>query len=275
MAVAKKWKWVTASGSMIDLTSVTINAEAAATATPRQGGFVLRNRWNASNLSSTNKNLYTTANLPDASSSSEPVNRMKILEVPDRTYVKDLTLFAIKSQTAPGLTWTPINTLAAGDLSTTNIYAGAYQNSKHPSASSYAAASHLVQITAVNSIAEDGQQAKKAEVFGHIEVTAKTIVLTHLMRSVDASIASNTKPMATAQRFGELTGSSTDGNNDTMGNYFPYGGYVYLAVGPYNTNLGTSNSMDVTTDVYASAAGATLDFAGTWEVQAMAQYVPE
>lgn len=275
MAAVAKWKWTTASGSLIDLTSTTVNIDAAPTATPRQGGFVLRNRFKSGSLSVGNKNLWTAANLPSASSNVEPVNRMKVLEVPDRTFVRDVQVFAIKSETAPGLTFTPIAAVGASDLDGTVLFAGAYQNKVATSSTSYAAASHLVQITAVNSLAEDGKSPVAGHVFGDVPITKATLALTHLMRSVDSSIASSTKPMATSFFFQQYHASSA-GIERTIGHYFPYGGYIYLALGPYNTKLGSAASAADNADYFTSASGgATIDFAGTWEIQARANYVPE
>jgi len=282
MAAVAKWIWNTAGGSTIDLTSTTVNPDAAPTSTPRQGGFTLRNRWDSSKLANTsigsntvaNNNMYTAAGVPGTSSNTEPVNTLKILEIPERTYVKNLKVFAVKSETAPITTFTPVAAVDASDLEFTVIFAGAYQNKKPTSSAVYVEASHLVQITAVNSGAEDGKGVLKGHVFGDVPLTKSTLVPTWVMKDVDSSIASSTKPMTTAFLFQQYSASSA-GNEKTIGHYFPYGGYMYLALGPYATKLGSSNSVADNADYYAASVGATIDIAGVWDVQADCNYVPE
>ena len=209
MTATGKWIWNTASGSTIDLTSTTVNPDAAPTSTPRQGGFTLRNRWNGTTLANTsvgsnsvaNNNMYTCAGLPGSSSNTEPVNTMKILEVPERTYVKDLHVYAVKSETAPITTFTPVAALSTTDLANTVIFAGAYQNDRPTSSASYVEASDLVQLTSVNSAAEDGSVPVAGHVFGDIPLTQKTLVPTWAMSKIDSTIASAEKPMTTSFFF--------------------------------------------------------------------------
>jgi hypothetical protein len=269
MAALTSWKWTTASGSLIDLTSIAVNPSAAATITPRQGGFVARNRFNASNLSAANKNLWTAANLP-AGSNVEAVNRMKVLEIPERVRVNDFSVYAVDNQTAPNFTFTPVAAVGASDLVGTSFFAGAYWNKKETSNASYAAASDLVQVTAANSLADDGTGVVAGAVFGQIAVTKATLVPTWVLQDVDSSIAGSTKPMNTAWKFRQ-TGSALE---EPMGHYFPHGGYVYMALGPYNASLASSAGVADNADYYASSVGATIDLAGVWEIQANCNYVP-
>jgi hypothetical protein len=282
MTATAKWIWNTASGSLIDLTSTTVNPSAAPTSTPRQGGFTLRNRFDGTQLAGTsigsnsysNDTLWEAADAPSSSSNTEPVSRMKILEVPERTYVKDLHVYAVKSETAPITTFTPIATVHASDLENTVIFAGAYQNDRPTSSASYVEASDLVQLTSLNAVAEDGSAPVAGHVFGDIPMTKSTLVPTWAMSAVDSTIASAEKPMTTSFFFQQYDASSA-GIEKTMGHYFPYGGYVYMALGPYATKLGSASSAADITDFYASSTGATITVAGVWDVQANCNYVPE
>jgi hypothetical protein len=298
MASTSSWKWTTASGSLNDLTDVDINPEAVSPATPREGGFVLRNRWKSANLKSSAANLFT-ADTVSATDEVQPVNRLRVLNVPSRTFVKDVTVFAMYNATAsmaPALSVSTTNSLSSSFGDGTALFAGAYKNKKATSMSSYAAASHLVQVTAANSTAADGYHAKNAEVFGRLPMTKATLALTQTLKSVDTSIASSSKAMNTAMRFMQIAGNNIAATvsagslsastaayaevvTPPIGEYFPYGGYIYFAIGPYNTKLSSVGAP------YASSAGVvdiakltasdTITMTGNWEVQANCNYVPE
>ena len=271
MAALTSWKWTTAGGSLRDLTTTDNNPSAVSPSTPRQGGFTMRQRFNCSYLSSSNKNLWTAANLP-AGSNVEPVNRIKVIQVPERVYVKDFMVYAVESQTAPIFTFTPVAAVGASDLVGTSFFAGAYWNKVKTSSASYAAASDLVQVTAVNSLADHDGNAVAGAVFGQIAVTKATMVPTWAMNKVDSSIANSTKPMGTAWKFEQANEAST--THGVMGQYFPYGGYIYMALGPYNASLAASGGVADNADYFAASVGATLNLAGVWEIQVNCNYVP-
>jgi len=271
MAALTSWKWTTAGGTLNDMTDTASNPSAAEPTTARQGGFTLRNRWNSDNLTTANKNLWTPADLP-AGSTVEPVSRIKCLEVPERTYVKDLMVYAVQSQTAPNFVFTPIATVHASDLDGTSFFAGAYWNKNSPRDASYAAASDLVQITAANSLADHDGNVVAGAVFGQIAVVKATLVPAWVLNDVDTSIADSTKPMQNAWKFEQANEAST--THGALGQYFPYGGYIYMALGPYNASLAGSGGVADNADFYAASVPCTLHMAGVWEVQANCNYVP-
>lgn len=84
-------KFTLASGSTHDLTSVAINPNAAPVATPREGGFVLRNRikWG-----SVNSSAELTAD------GSANANVLRILQVPKRTIIRALSFHVVPGSTA-------------------------------------------------------------------------------------------------------------------------------------------------------------------------------
>lgn len=295
--MAKEVKFTTI-GSDVNLTSVTVNPDAAPTATPRQGGFTLRNRWNCANVSASSLSMWA---IDDATLNDDAVTNFRVLKVPERTYVKDLFLTAVKSQAVPAFKLTGAqasNTdVTASDLDTTYLEFGADWNKKPENSSSYAAASHLVHVTALNSRAQDGTDAVIGRVFGalalncaaedgssdHHQYSSSEVNLTFVdyFTKIDSSIASPTKPMQNAKKVYLPTSFVADSaaateltNQTTTGMYFPYGGYVTMRLGPYNTSQGASTVADAT-GYYSGTTAATVVMKGVWEIQANCNYVPE
>ena len=85
-------KWQTDSGTTHDLTVIGYNPDVVPVATPREGGFTLRNRINfAAVKSSTNLTGDASAN----------AHTMRIMRVPQRTIVRRLSFHAVPGETQP------------------------------------------------------------------------------------------------------------------------------------------------------------------------------
>jgi len=261
----------------IDLTSVDVNPGAAPTSTPRQGGFTLRNRINFSHVDIGNKKL-ADVTLGTAATAGYT---LRVLEVPERVLVRDVQIYAVKSETVPGVSayTTASGTTAgfhadglqSGHLAALQINIGAEQRSKPLSSSSYAAASHLDIYTGSGI----GQAA--GNVFGFIPTALtssssdlSTIAFSSSMvEAVDSSMTApelamvNTNPVVASIWAGSL-----DASRNIRPQYFALGGYVTLAAGPHAGALGSATD--------GSTGGTdSIRLTGTWEIQANCNYVPE
>ena len=295
---AKTVKFITIAANK-DLTDVTVNPEAAPTSTPRQGGFTLRNRVNFANVAAANKKLWI---IDDATFSDDAINNFRILEVPERTYVKDLTVFAVASETQPMFKVTGAKasnaSITASDLDAMTLSFGADQNKKPTSSASYSAASHLVTLTTVNAEGVDGYGAVGGDIFGNMKLKAVAsdanhpttaslgnLVFVDTFSKIDSSIASPLEPMQTAKRVGltaNLPAASASGvsanwsvTQYSPGHYFPYGGFVNMKLGPWNTSMSSSIASAKSDAWFSTATAATVALDGVWEFQANCNYVPE
>lgn len=280
---AKTVKFTTVN-AVKDLTSVATNPNAAPTATPRQGGFVLRNRVDFDNVAAASKSMWI---IDDATFNDDAVNMFRILEVPERTYVSKVKIFGIKDATPPQLRFAGAkgssnSSLTASDMDAAALCFGAYRNKKPTSHASYVEASHLVMLTTVNGEADDGAGAVAGSVFGQtmLNVVASdglwssnaNIIMVDQFTKIDSSIGSPLEPMNTAKKITQP--GSTD-IEDPIGEYFPYGGYVTMFLGPFNASLTNSIASGKSAAFFSSPSVATLSLHGTWELQADCQYVPE
>lgn len=270
-------------GSDVDLTSTSVNPSAAPTSTPRQGGFTLRNRLDFGQVSAANKSMWT---IDDATLNDDAVKNFRILKVPERTFVKEIKVMAVASETTPQIRLSGAKasnaSISASDLDAAYLVFGADVNKKPESSSSYAAASHLVHVTALNSTAQDVKGAVAGNVFGIIKgkVAASDAdwssntnwVFLDKFKAVDSSIASATKhPNITARRIGPAEASAY--LQRTEGHYFPYGGYVTLRLGPHNASL--ASDVTAAAAFYSGTTAATFSLHGVWDIQADCNYVPE
>jgi hypothetical protein len=261
--MAVNFKLNIGSGVNIDLTDPDVNPQAAPTSTPRQGGFTLRNRVNFANVSAANKQAFKINATP--SSASQDANVLRVLEVPERTLITDFDVFAIKSATIPGFgpqgsqPATPGGSMLASAI----IGFDAELNVKPTSSASYAAASHLLPLF----VTQNG--GGKGATLGQIAIqnyTASWAFEANQVVAVDSmmSTAANAiRGRVLTERA--VTGSGVVGASAKL--YFPLGGYVYMALGPDSTALGSAGS--------STAASTIGEFTGTWDFQAQCQYVPE
>ena len=259
------YKFTVSSGSIIDLTSVATNPEAAPTSTPRQGGFTLRNRWNCSNLSASDTKTFAAITSATKATAGRNANQFRVLQVPKRTWVKAVYVQAVQGQTIPG----HIVASAATAASTDSMLAagilgfnGAFFNDPSQTESSIKYATGTIlgkRIAGTEAGAQFGGipiQKADAGTLGIFEASN--------MEAVDSSM--------TAPWLGGIRPYITSTSVDYVGPgaYFPYGGYVYMALGPHSTALGAGAS-----DSGAGAVGMYGKITGTWDVLADCLYVPE
>lgn len=253
----------------VDLTSTDINPSAAPTSTPRQGGFTLRNRINFTNVGAANKKIASITKATAATSGYV----LRVLEVPERTLVRDVQVFAVKDETIPGVQMVDksgsagvtASGLGSGHLASLVIGINAEQRSKPASSSSYAAASHLDLLTG----AQQGLTAGCC--FGNI-ATATTSSGSNLSQvAFSSSVVEKIDSSMTAPELGKVVTAATGSGSayyEAVPQYFPLGGYVYLAAGH-----GIATGSD--SDGAGSFTGDNIQLTGTWELQADCTYVPE
>ena len=92
---------ITTLGTAVDLTDAVVNPIAAEPTTPRQGGFVMRNRMNFSQISTSNSRAMTVNN---AAMTTLPAVPFYILNVPKRVYVRISPCLHLRMRLFLGLT---------------------------------------------------------------------------------------------------------------------------------------------------------------------------
>jgi len=249
------------SAATVDLTSVSTNPDVAPVSTPRQGGFTLRNRWNCSNLSGNNDRTFTTSDVTFTSASSVATiaaTHFKILEVPPRTMVNQINMFAVHSETAPNHQFEYSGSagssvaFASVDLTGTalRVFAQGYI-----SASQSSLAAHASCVTLGKLETEDPVPAS-SDTHGNI-----------LGSTITASWSSLSVPNTAAQVIANDYTASTnaiDAGTWVRPIYFPHGGFIKMRL----DDSISATSVGANTEKFS---GTLL---GTWEVQAHCGYVP-
>jgi len=271
----------------VDLTDTDVNPGAAPTSTPRQGGFTLRNRINFAHVAASDKSIWTIAS---AELTGDAIYNFRILEVPERVFVKGIKVFVVKDETPPTFSCVGAKasnaSIGASDLNLSAWCFGSDKNKKPTSDASYVAASHLVTATTVNGEADDGAGAIGGSVFGQVmlnmvdeagtadgDVYASSetnLQFVDRFQKIDSSIANPLEPMQSAMK---LTQPGSTDIEDPLGDYYPYGGFVNMQLGPWNVAL-TSDAAEAA-GYYAASTAAVISLRGVWEIQAECQYVPE
>ena len=259
------YKFTVSSGSVVDLTSTSVNDIAAPTTTPRQGGFTLRNRINFTNIATANKRTFGPITSAAKATAGQNCNQLRVLQVPKRTWVKQVTVHAVESETVPGhLLAGAANASTTDAMLTAGIIGvnGAFYNDGSQTASSIKL---CVAAPVGGRLAGTGAGAQ----FGGIHIQKADagtlgIFTASQIEAVDSSM--------TAPWLGGIRPHITSTSVDYVGNgqYFPHGGFIYLALGPHSTALGAGGS-----DSGAGAVGMYGTLTGTWDVMADAYYVPE
>ena len=247
----------------VDLTDPSVNPLAAPESTPRQGGFTLRNRWDCSDDWS--PATFTSSDIAATKSTNAvtyTVTPFYVLDIPARTMVNDISVYAVPGETTPGhaLTYTGTSaSLTASDLKeqTLTFYAVPWKKNDGTSAATYVAGLGAIPLTAVT-----GSLAKGS------------IVGSQLSASFSASSSSKISvPTQAAMRPGEaLTQASGLADAGTFNNpkYFPHGGRVHIALGVGDTSMSSTTSGGDT--LLKAISGA---MSGVWDIQANCNYVPE
>lgn len=232
-------------GSAIDLTSASTNVDVAPVATPRQSGFTLRNRFEGS--------LAVTLSGSATSGSSSLLNNpIYIMEVPPRTLVKNINVYAVEGKAVPGHAFT---------------YAG---TSASLSASDQALNLTFVAQPVKKWATSSGTKTKTYDslsaslTMGQILLTAATASLPKgsLTGTPLAAISAPSSSTSSATKGGFYAGlgqGASNVNDDGTYNYprfFPHGGRVVMTV--------TGSVADSTSKMDALSGVCS----GTWEVQA-------
>ena len=225
-----------------DLTATATNVKAAPQATARLGGFTLRNRFSGA--------LAITMTAGCVNTSDVDVNQINVLDVPKRTLVRGINLFAVESETVPSHAFTYAGTSASlsasdQDMNLTFI-AQPYKDPSQSTLDSVAASLTLgtILLTVAGASAPEGG-------FVGTPIVA-----------VDSSTSSATKGGIAVVSSGHASNYIDAGAFSTP-RYFPHGGKVLMAL--------TGSVVDSDTKVEQFSGVC----AGVWEVQAMCQYVPE
>jgi hypothetical protein len=264
MAAGHNYKFTATTGETIDLTDPTVNPDAAPTATPREGGFVLRNRWNCSNLAAANKQTFGPFSA-SVTASATSANIIRVLKVPARTLVKaPIRVFAVASETIPGhvvagaATMASLNSAgAAGQLGFT------IQNYKDDALT---AASMVRYVgTSIN-----GNTVLAGQPLGGIPIQKFD---TGTVGIFEASIVEKIDASMTAPTLGRvnLAGNAASTTTVPAEVYSPLGGFITMTIGPNATALGAMASSKGA----AESKGLYGALSGVWEVQCDCMYVPE
>jgi hypothetical protein len=251
MAVAYTFNQSASGSSAIDLTDPDTNPGAAPMSTPRQGGFTLRNRIDASQLSTADTKLFTIGAVATA---AVVANQLLVLEVPKRTFVKSVTQKVPVGATAPTTAYTSVSAAGNSVFSNAELMLGALA---YTSASQ---ASMKADLT-------DGHadlSSLDGAVFGHMPITKETGLTGGLPSAVSSS--SSSTPWAGGLLW-NFTGAAETITSE--GRYFPYGGFVTLVVGPDAFATSSVSSAHVTASTTAG------NIAGVWDFMADCEYLPE
>lgn len=245
MAIAVKH-----TGSAIDLTSISTNKDLAPVATPRLGGFTLRNRFSGA-LAVTLSNSKVVG-----ASSAVKNNPIYVMDVPRRTFVKKVNVFAVEGKTVPGHAFTYGGTSASLSASDQNL--------------------NLTFIA--QPIKKDTGSAVTYDSIS-ASLTLGTIGLTEATNSLPKGSFASTPLVAVSSRVSSTTSSATkagfqtaigidpDNAHDAGGyftpRYFPHGGRVVMTL--------TGSVVDNDSKINNLSGVCS----GVWEVQAECEYVPE
>ena len=186
-----KVSFVASSATTYDLTSVSVNPDAMAEVTAREGGFVARNRINFGNV--------TAPTL-----TNKVMNVLKLLKVPNRTVVTEVYLSAPRG--TGGVTH---NTNSKSVLSATvGLGFIAYKSASHSSTSTdadgFAAATltkSKIHTSSVSGLPADPETSPKGSV-----------------RRIATGVA------------GAAHGWADGGGDQQIGMHFPYGGYITFQI---------------------------------------------
>ena len=226
----------------IDLTAVATNVKAVPLATPRVGGFVLRNRFSGA--------LAITMARSCVTGSDVDINQITVLDVPKRTMIRGINLYAVESETVPSHAFAYAGTAASianNDQNTDLAFIA--QPYKDPSQSTLDSVSASLTL---GTILLDAATAAGSAIKGTF--TSTPIV------NVDSSTANATK--AGIAVVSSVTANAVGAGSFSYPRYFPHGGKVLLAL--------TGSVCNTNADVNHMSAKCS----GVWEVQAECEYVP-
>jgi len=183
-------KFTTTGATTYDLTSTSVNPNAAPVATPREGGFVLRNRID-----------FDEVTAPTAT--ARVANILKILNVPKRTVVRAVRFHAIRGETAPTHAYSSASTHASSDASGATMGVGGVW---------YQSASQSSTTTDTDALADHALSA----------------VSSSAGSATGGSIA-GFPTLSSSAEMTDYT-SQSDSASPTLPFTFPYGGYLTMGI---------------------------------------------
>lgn len=245
----------------VDLTDPSVNPDAAPESTPRQGGFTLRNRWDSSRIpSAATFAASDIAAVKSTAATTFTATPFFVLDVPPRTLVKDICVFAIPGGTDPDHALTYGGTsasLSANDLKsmTLKFYAVPWKKSNQTSAATYVDAFGEFDLTATtNSLAKGS-------------ITGSFLAPSY---SASSSSKASTPTNAGLMMGNALTSGAWGAGTYINPQFFPHGGRIALRIGGAATSISSSTSGGDTKLKLFSGA-----ISGVWDIQANCNYVPE
>lgn len=206
--------FINSSNTTYDLTDTDINPGAVNQATPREGGFILRNRMDFDNITAPTCITGKIANV------------LKILKVPKRTVIREVRFHAIRGKTAP-----------------------THSITKGSSAASSAASGAVMGVGGIW-YTDASQTASSA-------VTDVDALADHAITK-STGVCAGMPTLGSSAEMTDYTKQS-DTSAPVLPFTFPYGGWLTMGI-----VAGGANASDLT--------GA---FAGTLEVRAVCDYIPE
>jgi hypothetical protein len=242
-------------GTLVDLTSVSTNPDAAPMTTPRQGGFTLRNRFGAGLAD------LLPASAVSGSSSAIANAPVCVLNVPARTMVTGLSLFSVPGETAPDIT----ASASSASISSDGDYAFSLKFYAQPitkiaTSSGVKTNTYQSQATITGTM---GQilldEAKSAGNALNQTITGSRPII------INAEASATTTPHLGVLNIMDAPGSSNevDAGSSFQPTYFPHGGRINMVI----------DSTVKDSDTFVNAT--TVTNAGVWEIKATAEYVPE
>jgi hypothetical protein len=254
-----------ADGTAVDLTDPAVNPDAAPQSTPRQGGFTLRNRWDASKLAATGDDVSFAAggvvHVTSAAAATFTVTPFTVLDVPARTMVRDISLYGVHGQTDPdhaiyysGNAASSAHTASDIKSATLTFHAAAWGKDDGTSVATHVDGFGEIDLTATGAAAGNGS------IVGSVLNCSWTT-------SSNSSISTPTRAGVVLENTMASLANAATSFRTPM--YFPHGGKVVMKIKDAASGRDkTSASGDV------NLAALSGKITGVWEIGAQCNYVP-
>ena len=240
-----------------DLTDPAINPLAVATATPREGGFVCRNRINFGSATVDGVNSSCDITMPASALSTTNVvcNQLYVLDIPKRTTVKTLKLYAIAGEDAPTHAYRHKTAAASAGSSSNNAHTLQF------SAKAYKKEDQSAFATVVAGNCGELDLAQMGTTSSVIDQTDLNGGIPNAVSASSTGTPTNCVARITVAGANGAQGANTY-DNDT---YFPFGGKIVM-------NLAGASAWENTSSIANDFTGHAQ---GVWELQADCNYIPE
>jgi hypothetical protein len=254
---AHKWQVNQTAASDVDYTSISTNPDVLPVATPREGGFTLRNRWNAAKISSSSTSMAASFAKATANITAR---RFRIIEVPAQTYVHQICLRTPSASDPPVL-----STTIGGKMATDSnafdtslfIFGGA--------AWKEAAQTNLLGTEATEPRGAGVAGKQIGNWLGAFDLTVKTAAVASLPT---VSASTPWTQMQVPQLYMQDSSAINTSTVTPHGMGFPYGGYVTMFLGPDDLAMGSVSSI-------TSSSAVAIAVSGQWDVVARCTFMPE